>query len=261
VNDNVVYHSREDSVDCQLNVIELGPTASAPFPWEGLSDGPALTGSCPVLVRVINVLDGVSQDAQMPSSVGSLKFSAPIDCFISEVSVTSGQVQANDKLVTLKSPMLDSLSARLDIYARQLAIVQRPLNDGRVDEQIQTVTTKNTLLQNAVTSNQQLVADIEAEISTGQKKQDDLYAAQINLFSAQSAAADASLAADQTTKKKQDLLDKIAIAQDSLNVHSTYVAAMQAAMTIVAPIAGQFSLLVASGSFVKKGDTIGTLVP
>jgi biotin carboxyl carrier protein len=202
----------------------------------------------------------VISGAVMPST-GSLKFSAPIDCFISQALITNGQVAANDKLVILKSPTLDSLASRLDIYTKQLALIQRPLNDGRVDEQIQTVTTKCTLLQSAVTNNQQLVSDIEQQVQTGAKNQDDLAEAQINLFSAQSAYADASLAADQAPKKKQDLLDKIAIAQESLNIHSSYVAAMQQSMTLTAPIAGQFSLSVAVGSFVKKGDTVGLLTP
>ena len=99
----------------------------------------------------------------MPST-GSLKFSAPIDCFVSQALITNGQVAANDKLVILKSPTLDSLASRLDIYTKQLALIQRPLNDGRVDEQIQTVTTKCTLLKGAVINNQQLVSDIEDQI-------------------------------------------------------------------------------------------------
>jgi hypothetical protein len=97
------------------------------------------------------------------------------------------------------------------------------------------------------------------EVAVGKKTSEDLLKAQLNLFSAQSALADPTLAVEQADKKKQDLIDRIALAQTSLGIHTTYVNSLQAVMTIVAPVSGQFKLGVAALSFVKKGDVVGEI--
>jgi hypothetical protein len=71
--------------------------------------------------------------------------------------------------------------------------------------------------------------------------------------------ADAILAADQAEKKKQDMIDKLAITKGELDHHEHYLAQIKSSLTITSPTDGYFKALVAAGGAVKKGHILGEM--
>src|SRR5690242_9941440 len=57
---------------------------------------------------------------------------APDDVFVEQLT-PDGAVEANQVLMTLRSPRLERFQSRIATHQAHIAIVERPLIDGRVD--------------------------------------------------------------------------------------------------------------------------------
>jgi hypothetical protein len=70
---------------------------------------------------------------------------------------------------------------------------------------------------------------------------------------------DANLKAQEADIRASETLEKLKMAQDSLNKHQQLVAEETSALTVKAGANGKLSLLVVEGLFVKKGHVLGTI--
>ena len=188
-----------------------------------------------------------------------LRFEAPIDAFVHKLSVTSSRVAKGQERVVLHSPELDRLTFRLGVFRRHLEMAGRPFHDGRVDEQIKTLTYKKDNLVDAVKVQEDRVKRVKDRFNVGEMTMEDVEAAQVTLLSLSRQQADAILAADQAEKKKQDMIDKLAITKGELDHHEHYLAQIKSSLTITAPTDGYFKALVAAGGAVKKGHNLGEM--
>jgi biotin carboxyl carrier protein len=185
-----------------------------------------------------------------------VRFEAPCDAFVHEVSVKDGSVREGQKLLSLKSPQLQRIIARVGAMEEHLKIAERPFLDGRVDAEIKGIEKKFEFAKSAVEQNDFFLAKQKdkLEITIGPEH---VAQAQMACLKAYSAQVDAMLSKDSAEKKKKDTVDKLAIAKNALAAHKEYLGSIQAALEIVAPRSGRFKVLVAKGSFVKKGHPVG----
>lgn len=187
----------------------------------------------------------------------TLRLESPADAFVDQVLAAAGNVQQGAKIMVLRSPLLDRLLARITSYEQQIAISERAFLDGRVDDEITGLGQKRDSLQTAVTAQQAVLAQAQQQVKVGQVTAADVAVAQKDLASAQSALTDATVAANQAPAKKQDALDKMTVAKNSLADHKTYIQSMQAALTITSPAQGTLNIEVGPGSYVRRGHLLG----
>ncbi len=101
---------------------------------------------------------------------------------------------------------------------------------------------------------------VKDRYNVGEMTMEDVEAAQVTLLSLSRQQADAILAADQAEKKKQDMIDKLAITKGELDHHEHCLAQIKSSLTITAPTDGYFKALVAAGGTVKKGHSLGEMM-
>jgi hypothetical protein len=198
--------------------------------------------------------------------MGTIVFEAPDDVFVQEIAANE-QVAKGDKLIVFRSPGLDRLHASLESLLEHIAIIERPLKDGRVDEEIKTLNQKAPILKEASEAADAALVVVKNfpphDPGAPPGDLDGLRAlrdAQITAAQAQCAYLDAELSASHAERKKLDLLDKIASAKNKLAREQDYLSAMAAGLTILSPNAGQFTGHVSPGAFLKKGQVAGEVL-
>jgi hypothetical protein len=136
---------------------------------------------------------------------------------------------------------------------------KRPFHDGRVDEEVQALVQKADYLKRALQWSEYALQIANDKLRTGEFTQIDVDKAQVDVLHAGSAHIDAKIAAEHAPKKHRDMIDKLDATKQSLRQHQTFLQIMKSAMTIPSPVQGEFRVLVASGSFVRRGHVLGEI--
>jgi hypothetical protein len=191
----------------------------------------------------------------------TFEIESPDDVFIDDVA-SDGPVAANQKLFALTSPALERLQSRLQAFQSHLDVVERPLNDGRVDAAIKSLKAKADSLTTAATAAaDQVTYNTDLFESSGHNPatMPALDQARMQAASVTSIYSDTILQAAQADQNLKDMKDRLQIAKDQLSRAEAYLTEMRNRMTIVAPQAATFASSVLKGSFVKKGHILGSL--
>jgi phage terminase Nu1 subunit (DNA packaging protein) len=190
--------------------------------------------------------------------MGKIMVRAPDDALVASI-VPDGQVAVGQKIIQLQSPHLDRLQSSIVALQEHIAIIERPINDGRLAEEMATMVDKASSLKNAVEFANKVVQLVEDGVPVGQYTAEDLNQAKIRAIQAETAYLDANLAASHAERKQNDLIDKITSAKNKLSREQIYVTAMQAAMSITSHVDGNFIGYIGVNFFVKKGQEIGEI--
>jgi DNA repair exonuclease SbcCD ATPase subunit len=184
---------------------------------------------------------------------------APDDVFVQELA-PDGTVQVNQVLMTLRSPNLERFQSRLTMLQKHMEIVERPLNDGRIDEAIKSLKDKAAALEAAKAAMDEEVAGTQWKYNHGEIA-DKLQVNDVVIKSASDVNiyADIILQASQADKNLQDMKERLEAAKDHLMRDVEFLDKMQKSMTIVATAQGEFTGHVMIGSFARKGHILGVL--
>jgi biotin carboxyl carrier protein len=233
-----------------------------------------------------------------PGTESLLRIEAPADVRVVSMPAASGSVSKGQPLFMLAAFSVERFEIQLSLFSRQIEIMTKPFQDGRVDAEIGLIKAKAQLLkENAdlIKANQDREAqeahnnrftagpgaprpnlfvltssDTRDEgrnlisQTTGLMPEPDYVNPvdlQISFNNNQAAYLEAQLAADQSDMKKQDALAKIELAKSKLAEHQKLLDELKSTLTIVAPLGGKFIAHVAVGLSVKRGHTLGEIMP
>jgi biotin carboxyl carrier protein len=188
-----------------------------------------------------------------------INIEAPFDVFVVSMAA-QGAVKKGDQLVTLRSLELERTEIQISLHSQHIDIIERPLTDGRVDAEITLARQKADLLRKDVTELESNVEYARLAIQMGiMPENPDPPKYRVDLFNAQTDLLAAELAINHQTLKKGDAILKIALARAKLQEHKNLLNKMKDALTVRAPMNGNFVVSSGVGLFVQKGDFLGTL--
>jgi hypothetical protein len=193
-----------------------------------------------------------------PKNQQKLNIAVPEDVFVDFIA-QSGSVKSGDVIARLKSWSLQHAQNHAAILREHISISERPFLDGRVDEEIALLSVKLSNLKKTVDTTTALLASEQEQFKLGMNKIHDVDDALNSLDKANNDYLDADIAVKQASRKKQEALDKIALAKKKLDFIDTLNAARAGALTLTAVTAGTFTTEVGVGSFVQKGHHVGSI--
>lgn len=190
--------------------------------------------------------------------MGKLLIEAPDDVFVTAI-VADGPVVGSQVLITLRSPRLERMQSSLIALNEHIAIIERPIADGRLDQEIATMGAKTAALSQAADLTAAIVVIVQQQFLVGQVGQKEVDQANVDAIQAKTAFLDSELSSTHAELKKNDMIDKIASAKNKLIRESTYLETMNGCLSIIAPVSGTFTASSGSGFFLKKGEIIAEL--
>jgi hypothetical protein len=164
----------------------------------------------------------------------SVTIEAPDDVLIVQIAA-QGNVTKGQQLVALTSPRLKLERSRLIALEEHLSFLERPFNDGRIDEEIAKLADKAKLLAQAADAQIMRRDEIKAIVDSGSMGSlPTLEEENVKMFQALNSKIDADLASSHAERKKTDLLDKITSAKNKLARDRTYLDEMEKTLTVSA---------------------------
>jgi hypothetical protein len=131
----------------------------------------------------------------------SIDVEAPDDVFVVATPGKAGPVKIGDLIFQLKSYRLVQWQSRLTLISKQLEILERPFNDGRINEEITLLKTKADNLKNIRDIAAQRLADADLSIKLGlRNKHVDRYQTFIPVTNTTSGTTKGTTGSTESTK-------------------------------------------------------------
>jgi hypothetical protein len=188
----------------------------------------------------------------------SIGIEAPEDSIVIQIA-PEGRVAVNQRLIVLKSPRLEQHRSSLLALEEHLSYLERPFNDGRIDEEIAALAQKEQFLADAVTLQEKILDFAQLQFKSGQTSIDTPENAEVKLIQSRNARTDAHLASSHAARKKVDLQDKITTAKNKIGRDKQFLDTMDKSLTISSSVSGTFYPNTLVNYFVRKGHLLGKI--